>query len=179
VSCKSNQTSFRAAHSGVTLLTFVYRAGACGIVRTVVLSQLNVLNYTLTFVPYFAWAGAEIAVALICIGIPTLRPLYLKTRGITSAYGRQGQSQASELPRFTMVDRKLPISSPIPVGSPLHSLHSRTDSGPVKPASVYTRVSSRGSVEDVAEAEQRDLGVIWVKNEVQVQRHEANWPLRE
>lgn len=74
-----------------------------------------------------------------------------------------------------MMDRKLPISSPIPARSPLHS---RTDSGPVKPASVYTRVSSRGSAEDVVDDEQRDLGVIWVKNEVQVRRHEADWPLR-
>ncbi|KAK8036246.1 hypothetical protein PG993_008860 [Apiospora rasikravindrae] len=92
-------------------------AGACGIVRTVVLSKLDVYNYTLNFVPYFAWAGAEIAVSMICIGIPTLRPLYLKTqRNIASAYarsnrgrqhGRHPSRHSQQLPPFTMVEGPL------------------------------------------------------------------------
>ncbi|KAI0133451.1 hypothetical protein BJ170DRAFT_163269 [Xylariales sp. AK1849] len=150
-------------------------AGACGIVRTVVLARLDVFNYTLNFVPYFAWAGAEIAVAMACIGIPTLRPLYLKTRGMSSAYGRRGQSQPSELPQFTMIEKKTRPST-APAGA---SLHSRTDSGPIKPASVYTRVSSRDSREDIPDAERGGTGVIWVKNEIQVQRGHADWPLRD
>ncbi|KAK6858173.1 hypothetical protein PG995_005872 [Apiospora arundinis] len=96
-------------------------AGACGIVRTVVLSKLDVYNYTLNFVPYFAWAGAEIAVAMICIGIPTLRPLYLKTtRNLASAYARSQRSRqhpngrytsrrSAQLPQFAMVEE--PASS--------------------------------------------------------------------
>ncbi|KAH8666490.1 hypothetical protein BX600DRAFT_274370 [Xylariales sp. PMI_506] len=150
-------------------------AGACGIVRTVVLDRLDVYNYTLNFVPYFAWAGAEIAVGMVCTGIPTLRPLYLKTRGIRTSYGRHGQSQVAESPRFTMCEPKFttrPATAPAKI-----SMHSRTDSGPVKPASVYTRVSSRGSVEDVSDAERGDIGVIWVKNEIQVQRDHVSWPL--
>ncbi|KAI1859144.1 hypothetical protein JX265_010621 [Neoarthrinium moseri] len=151
-------------------------AGACGIVRTVVLARLDVYNYTLNFVPYFAWAGAEIAVAMVCIGIPTLRPLYLKSRGITSTYGRQGHSQASELPQFTMVEKKNTSS---PNGSPQMPHHSRTESGPIKPSSVYTRVSSRDSRDGILEAERGEIGVIWVKSEVQVQQDHRNWPLQD
>jgi hypothetical protein len=92
-------------------------AGVCGIVRTVVLSRLDVYNYTLNFVPYFGWAGAEIAVAMFCIGIPTLRPLYMKKRhGLTHEYGNQGGASAisdDRLPRFTMIDQKRVV-----VGSP-------------------------------------------------------------
>ncbi|KAK8054608.1 hypothetical protein PG994_009675 [Apiospora phragmitis] len=74
-------------------------AGACGIVRTVVLSKLDVYNYTLNFVPYFAWAGAEIAVAMICIGIPTLRPL--------RQHGRHPSRHSQQLPPFAMVEGPL------------------------------------------------------------------------
>ncbi|KAH7040952.1 uncharacterized protein B0I36DRAFT_234103 [Microdochium trichocladiopsis] len=83
-------------------------AGACGITRTVVLSRLNVFNYTLNFVPYFAWAAAEIAVAMVCIGVPTLRPLYLKTRGLTigSGYGRHQSRASSTLPQFEIVEKE-------------------------------------------------------------------------
>lgn len=94
---------------------FINSAGVCGIVRTVVLSKLDVLNYTLNFVPYFGWAGAEIAVAMFCIGIPTLRPLYMKKRhGVThetvSNMNRSGQPPTGQsddrLPRFTMIQTK-------------------------------------------------------------------------
>ncbi|KAK6080874.1 hypothetical protein SCUP234_04972 [Seiridium cupressi] len=151
-------------------------AGACGIVRTVVLSRLNVYNYTLNFVPYFAWAGAEIAVAMVCMGIPTLRPLYLKTRGVSSAYAQKEQSQTSELPRFTMCKAKMkrPPTPPQAHFSP----PPRTDSIPMKPASVFTRVSSRDSREELFDSERSDVGVIWVRNEVQIQRDDTNWPLK-
>ncbi|KAH8592127.1 hypothetical protein B0O99DRAFT_462623, partial [Bisporella sp. PMI_857] len=80
-------------------------AGACGIIRTVVLARLDVFNYTLNFVPYFAWAGAEIAVAIVCVGIPTLRPLYLRTRGLpTSSFSNRRNSNS--LPQFTMIKNK-------------------------------------------------------------------------
>ncbi|KAH6647877.1 hypothetical protein BKA67DRAFT_539710 [Truncatella angustata] len=153
-------------------------AGACGIVRTVVLARLDVYNYTLNFVPYFAWAGAEIAVALVCTGIPTLRPLYLKSRGISSAYGRQDEKNTNELPRFTMCDSKID-RPPVTCAPNVSPIQSRTDPGPTKPASVYTRISSRDSKEHMMDAEQGDIGLIWVKNEVQVQRERTNWPLRD
>ncbi|KAL8320666.1 hypothetical protein RB597_007098 [Gaeumannomyces tritici] len=91
-------------------------AGICGIVRTIVLSRLDVYNYTLNFVPYFGWAGAEIAVAMFCVGIPTLRPLYMKKRhGLTTEYGNRGNPSAvsdDRLPRFTMMDQKKVAASP-------------------------------------------------------------------
>lgn len=80
-------------------------AGVCGIVRTVVLARLDVFNYTLNFVPYFGWAGAEIAVSMVCLGIPTLRPLYLKARGMTIGYGSRDHTH-DDLPNFTMCERK-------------------------------------------------------------------------
>ena len=151
-----------------------FSAGACGIVRTVVLSRLDVYNYTLNFVPYFAWAGAEIAMAMVCIGIPTLRPLYLKTRGIGSGYERQGQSQASELPQFTMCEPKT-MRQPTP---PLSVSYPRKLADPTRPPSAYTRVSSWDSKEDPMESEYGDIGVIWVKNDVRVHRDYGDWPLR-
>ncbi|KAL2265856.1 hypothetical protein VTJ83DRAFT_6956 [Remersonia thermophila] len=53
-------------------------AGACGIVRTIVLTKSNKEDYTMGFSRYYIWAGAEVAVALVCLAIPTLRPLYQK-----------------------------------------------------------------------------------------------------
>lgn len=104
-------------------------AGVCGIIRTVVLARLDVFNYTrkhsahcftgpllleglqpltrplpVNFVPYFGWAGAEIAVSMVCLGIPTLRPLYMKARGMTIGYG----SRNPTLPSFQMCERKPP-----------------------------------------------------------------------
>jgi hypothetical protein len=39
------------------------------------------------FAEYFVWAGAEIAVALVCLAIPTLRPLYTRRGGrVTAGY---------------------------------------------------------------------------------------------
>ncbi|KAM7208251.1 hypothetical protein V8F20_001531 [Naviculisporaceae sp. PSN 640] len=95
-------------------------AGACGVVRTVVLSRLQVTDYTLNFAPYFIWAGAEIAVAMVCLAVPTLRPLYLRNHGSTTidytarahAYG---DGSDPELPRFTMLsDTKSPITPQTP-----------------------------------------------------------------
>ncbi|ETS77933.1 hypothetical protein PFICI_09995 [Pestalotiopsis fici W106-1] len=151
-------------------------AGACGIVRTIVLARLNVMDYTINFVPYFAWAGAEIAVSMICIGIPTLRPLYLKARGMASAYGRHGQSQTSELPRFVMYEHKVPRSPGTP-RIPSSPLHSRSDSGLSKPASTYTKASSRNSANELSPIEEDGNRVTWVENEVRVQRENPNWPL--
>ncbi|KAI5856135.1 hypothetical protein GGS23DRAFT_618846 [Durotheca rogersii] len=153
-------------------------AGACGITRTVVLSRLDVLNYTLNFVPYFAWAGAEIAVAMVCIGIPTLRPLYLRTRGLTSAYSNQGRSHnASQLPRFVMCDQKAPSPPPDPVRDSGFS-HARTDSNVSRPPPAYTE-TRYDSVDDIiSEYANRNVDVIWVRNEVRIREEVAEWPLR-
>ncbi|KAI0008352.1 hypothetical protein F4779DRAFT_587347 [Xylariaceae sp. FL0662B] len=153
-------------------------AGGCGITRTVVLSRLNVFNYTLNFVPYFAWAGAEIAVAMVCIGVPTLRPLYLKVRGLGDTYANysnRARSNASELPQFTILSYKFP--SPPPKSHSRFS-HSRVDSGISNPAGVYAKARC-DSVDDIIQERQgENSGAIWVKNEVQVETHTINWPLQ-
>lgn len=136
------------------------------------LARLNVYNYTLNFVPYFAWAGAEIAVAMVCIGIPTLRPLYMKSRGVTSTYGKHGHSRASEFPEFTMCEPERALST-------RGVLHSRTDSGPTKPSSTYSPDSSRDGMERFSDLEHGDTGVIWIRNDIEVTHHvDGNWPLR-
>ncbi|KAK0614370.1 hypothetical protein B0T14DRAFT_570311 [Immersiella caudata] len=83
-------------------------AGACGVIRTVVLSRLKINDYTLNFATYFVWAGAEIAVSMVCLGVPTLRPLYLRQRGMTVGYSDRANTHATdpELPLFTMCEQK-------------------------------------------------------------------------
>jgi len=181
-------------------------AGACGITRTIVLAQLDVYNYTLNFNTYFAWAGAEIAVAMICVGIPTLRPLYLKTRGITSTHDR---SNTSELPRFTMLKDNQPSvnssmrhdsmkTSPSTMESGRQGETWREKSALARPENVYTRSPKeemarspredtytrsprQGSVASRPSAEMvgpgNRGGVIWVKSEVKIREEEAEWPL--
>ncbi|KAI1408643.1 hypothetical protein F5Y13DRAFT_172012 [Hypoxylon sp. FL1857] len=152
-------------------------AGACGITRTVVLSRLNVFNYTLNFVPYFAWAGAEIAVAMVCIGIPTLRPLYLKTRGFAGTYSNQGRSNnASDLPRFVMYDLKASKATPLVRHSGFS--HVRTDSNISRPTAAYTKARNDSVDDIISEYQNQHVGVIWVKNEVRIQEDVAEWPLR-
>jgi hypothetical protein len=84
-------------------------------------------------VPYFAWAGAEVAVAMVCVGIPTLRPLYLKARGITSVHESKGRSNASELPRFTMLKDR-PAGAERPLG-----VTSWVEADIPKPPNVYVK----------------------------------------
>ncbi|KAL1841818.1 hypothetical protein VTJ49DRAFT_6571 [Mycothermus thermophilus] len=70
-------------------------AGACGIGRTIVLTQSDKEDYTMGFSRYYIWAGAEVAVALVCLAIPTLRPLYQKAR--TRKTGGSERTEGHEL----------------------------------------------------------------------------------
>ncbi|KAI3321121.1 hypothetical protein HD806DRAFT_504670 [Xylariaceae sp. AK1471] len=153
-------------------------AGACGIIRTVVLARLDVLNYTLNFVPYFAWAGAEIAVALVCTGIPTLRPLYIKTRGLANTFGSHNPRRTScHLPQFTPRERK--IISPLPAFDAKVSQY-KNESIITHPLPAYSSNNiCRDSVEELISGyHNRNKGVIWVKNEVRVRESVAEWPLK-
>jgi hypothetical protein len=47
------------------------------------------------FAPYYIWAGAEVAIALVCLAIPTLRPLY-QIRGDGKSAGRYERTDACE-----------------------------------------------------------------------------------
>ncbi|KAK3940295.1 hypothetical protein QBC46DRAFT_127916 [Diplogelasinospora grovesii] len=77
-------------------------AGACGIKRTIEVPALSSENYLKDTVGLIVWSAAEIAVTMICIGIPVCRPLYkrfldrLLSKG-NSGYQKQG---ASNGPRF-------------------------------------------------------------------------------
>ncbi|KAK9415237.1 putative Integral membrane protein pth11 [Seiridium unicorne] len=51
-------------------------AGACGIKRTLEVPELSSVNYLKDTVGLIVWSAAEIAVTMICIGIPICRPLY-------------------------------------------------------------------------------------------------------
>ncbi|KAI0145482.1 hypothetical protein GGR57DRAFT_299565 [Xylariaceae sp. FL1272] len=139
-------------------------AGVCGIIRTVVLSQLNVLDYTQTFVKYFAWAGAEIAVAMVCIGIPTLRPLYIHLRG--SADSRNLGGDDTELPQYTSASKR-------------HSDISDLKDHIRPPPPTYSSHGRRDSVEDLISGYQdRNKAVIWVEKSVRVRESVAEWPLK-
>ncbi|KAH8900234.1 hypothetical protein GQ53DRAFT_709630 [Thozetella sp. PMI_491] len=179
-------------------------AGACGIVRTVVLSRLDIMNYTLNFVPFFAWSGAEIAVSMVCLGIPTLRPLYLKHRGIHTEYGRQGHSRGSVLPQFTMIDRKASPPASLHDAESTHTVsityepiayahvrpataHAppkpalRSSSDVARPATAHTHTSrpTDDTVDEIVNMYGSGSRAIWVKKEVQVQRDNRAWPLAD
>ncbi|KAL2884439.1 hypothetical protein SGCOL_000386 [Colletotrichum sp. CLE4] len=51
-------------------------AGACGILRALELKNLSSVNFTKDTVALIVWHAAELAVTLVCIGIPVCRPLF-------------------------------------------------------------------------------------------------------
>ncbi|KAE8374015.1 hypothetical protein BDV26DRAFT_296419 [Aspergillus bertholletiae] len=57
-------------------LSLGFIAGICGIIRTVELGGLSSANYTEDTVALVIWSAVELAMTLICVGIPTVRPLY-------------------------------------------------------------------------------------------------------
>ncbi|KAK0744867.1 hypothetical protein B0T21DRAFT_380984 [Apiosordaria backusii] len=73
-------------------------AGACGIKRTIEVPNLSSENYLKDTVGLIVWSAAEIAITMICIGVPVVRPLYKGfldkltsrgSRGGTSGYQKQ------------------------------------------------------------------------------------------
>ncbi|KAK2000578.1 hypothetical protein LX36DRAFT_418290 [Colletotrichum falcatum] len=51
-------------------------AGACGIKRALELHNLASMNFTKDTVQLIVWHACELAVTMVCIGIPVCRPLY-------------------------------------------------------------------------------------------------------
>jgi hypothetical protein len=163
---------------------------------------------TVNFVPYFAWAGAEIAVAMICLGVPTLRPLYLKQRGqLSIGYGSHArhthEEEEDELPQFTMLDQKPPIEfdfGPVPSGRDSASTHDgkvEAKSNLTRPPTAHIKGPGAGydSVDEIfslydqnpqrgaagGSSHSQNSGGIWVRSEVQVSRDDLekqDWPLR-
>ncbi|OGM43323.1 hypothetical protein ABOM_008713 [Aspergillus bombycis] len=79
-------------------LSLGFIAGICGIIRTIELGGLSSANYTEDTVPLIIWSAVELAVTLICVGIPTVRPLYRyivhgsSVKESHEAYKRQDES---------------------------------------------------------------------------------------
>ncbi|KAJ5112137.1 hypothetical protein N7532_000182 [Penicillium argentinense] len=67
---------FKEKMSIAISLSLGFIACACGIVRTIDLGGLSSSNYTEDTVDLIIWSGVELAITLICVGIPTVRPLY-------------------------------------------------------------------------------------------------------
>ncbi|KAH8666576.1 hypothetical protein BX600DRAFT_497366 [Xylariales sp. PMI_506] len=80
-------------------------AGACGIKRTLEVTELSSANYLKDTVGLIVWSTAEIAVTMICIGIPTCRPMYKDfldklISGNASEYQRQEDEPSYALRTF-------------------------------------------------------------------------------
>ncbi|KAJ5176408.1 uncharacterized protein N7482_002285 [Penicillium canariense] len=87
-------------------LTFSFRACICGIIRTIDLGGLSSANYTEDTVDLIIWSAVELAVTLICVGIPTVRPLYrVLVHGSdldSSEAGYVKHNESNETSRFRM-----------------------------------------------------------------------------
>lgn len=128
--------------------------------------------------PYFAWAGAEIAVALVCTGIPTLRPLYIKARGLTSTHGSHNpRKSGSHLPQY--VTREVKAISASPVSDAKVPPYTNRSPVTYPPPSYSSHNIRRDSVEELISGyHDRNTGVIWVRSEVHVLETVAEWPLK-
>ncbi|KAJ5933269.1 hypothetical protein N7516_007758 [Penicillium verrucosum] len=67
---------FKEKMSIAISLSLGFLACICGVIRTVELGGLSSSNYTEDTVDLIIWSAVELAVTLICVGIPTVRPLY-------------------------------------------------------------------------------------------------------
>ncbi|KAB8073589.1 hypothetical protein BDV29DRAFT_201746 [Aspergillus leporis] len=78
-------------------LSFGFIAGICGIIRTIELGGLSSANYTEDTVPLIIWSAVELAVTLICVGIPTVRPLFRRiVHGTTGKDSDDGYRKHNE-----------------------------------------------------------------------------------
>jgi len=141
---------------------------------------MSLTHSVVNFVPYFAWAGAEIAVAMVCLGVPTLRPLYLRCRGLKTGrdYTEQARSLGSQLPHFTMVDTKVVNRDPSLVCESASS-EVTVEAGLAKPPMVHTRYQD--PLYEGSHSFQDARTEIWVQNEVEIQMQGSEtrgWPLR-
>ncbi|KAJ4171338.1 hypothetical protein NW754_013107 [Fusarium falciforme] len=86
-------------------MSFGVVAGVCGIVRTYEVATGFTANYTLDTVPLIIWSAAEMAVTLMCIGIPILRPLWRRTfhgSKYSSERSYKKQGEGSDGPSYNL-----------------------------------------------------------------------------
>ncbi|KAE8381967.1 hypothetical protein BDV26DRAFT_300448 [Aspergillus bertholletiae] len=67
-------------------LSLGFIAGICGIIRTVELGELSSDDFTEGSATLIIWLAIELAMTLICTGIPTVRPLY--RRAVHGSYAK-------------------------------------------------------------------------------------------
>ncbi|GAB1215676.1 hypothetical protein ATERTT37_004868 [Aspergillus terreus] len=70
------QMKFKEKMIIASSLSLGFIAGICGVIRTIELGGLSSANYTEDTVNLVVWSAVELAVTLICVGIPTIRPLF-------------------------------------------------------------------------------------------------------
>ncbi|KAL4883506.1 hypothetical protein BJY04DRAFT_216329 [Aspergillus karnatakaensis] len=87
-------------------LSLGFIACICGIIRTIDLGGLSSSNYTEDTVDLVIWSAVELAVTIICVGIPTIRPLYRTARHGPSANSSEGKyvkhNESDRSSRFRM-----------------------------------------------------------------------------
>ncbi|KAM7187538.1 hypothetical protein V8F33_011185 [Rhypophila sp. PSN 637] len=71
-------------------------AGACGIIRTIDLSGLASANYTEYTVNLIVWSAAELAITMVCAGIPVIRPLFRRNKAISRTPGASSSNDESK-----------------------------------------------------------------------------------
>ncbi|KAJ5805082.1 hypothetical protein N7474_010969 [Penicillium riverlandense] len=97
---------FKEKMSIAISLSLGFIACVCGIIRTIDLGGLSSSNYTEDTVNLIIWSAVELAVTLICVGIPTIRPLYriiVHGSNLESSEGRYVKHEdSSHSSRFRM-----------------------------------------------------------------------------
>ncbi|KAF4774681.1 hypothetical protein HER10_EVM0002379 [Colletotrichum scovillei] len=89
-------------------MSFGLFAAAAGIKRTVEVEGLYTENYLRDSVGLIVWSAAEMAITMICVGIPVCRPLYKRlfyrftSENASSGYQKQNEERSSSVPLRTI-----------------------------------------------------------------------------
>ncbi|KAF9873461.1 hypothetical protein CkaCkLH20_08920 [Colletotrichum karsti] len=82
-------------------MSFGLIAAAAGIKRTVEVEGLYTMNYLKDSVGLIVWSAAEMAITMICVGIPVCRPLYkhlfshFTSQNASAGYQKQNEERTS------------------------------------------------------------------------------------
>lgn len=133
-------------------------AGVCGIKRTLVIYTLNSPNYSKDTVPLMIWAGVEIAVTMICIGIAVCLPLY--KRIYSKFYNLRSDNEVS-------VDR--------PKAPELGLIGLNSIQWPTPPPSIYAGLSGTTLP---ARWPSSQSGAVKTKKKHRYRRHRSNFASR-
>ncbi|KAI1829654.1 hypothetical protein DTO006G1_9771 [Penicillium roqueforti] len=113
---------FKEKMSIAISLSLGFIACICGIIRTIDLGGLASSNYTEDTVNLIIWSAVELAVTLICVGIPTVRPLYR-----TIVHGSHSESSEGKYvkPRYSRSDEEILVEGKTQSYVGIISLYSR------------------------------------------------------